>query len=93
MISLAQVLPRQLRWFIKKWSQDGFAFEVRLPELEVLSEQLEKNNKKTSLSILAAGLFIAGAISLNVQNTPMFGSYPAVSVITCLVGIWLWWRS
>lgn len=93
MVSLAQVLPRQIRWFIKKWSQDGFAFEVRLPELEVLSEQLEKNNKKTSQSVLAAGLFIAGAISLNVQNTPMFGSYPAVSVITCLLGLWLWWRS
>ena len=92
-LSLAQVMPRQLRWFIKKWSQDGFAFEVRNPEIELLSEQLEKNSKKTNLSIVSAGLFVSGAIALNATSTPMIGDYPAFSVVACVLALWLWWRS
>lgn len=94
LMSLALVLPRQIRWMFRKWNSDGFAFEVKSPQLEALGETLEHNNRKLSLSILAAGFAIAGAISLNAPETiHRFKDYPVPSIILFLFAFFTWWRA
>lgn len=93
LMSLAQVLPRQLKWFLRKWNQDGFAFEIKSPELEGLTIQLEKNQKRQSSSIVAAGLFIASAISLHFEDVNRIFHYPLFAVVTFVAAIILWLKS
>jgi hypothetical protein len=92
-ISLAQVLPRHIRWMFKKFGQNGYAIELKLPEVEALTEQMATNGRKTSLSILSAGAMIAGAIALHTQDYHSIWGYPLVAVILFVFAAWTWWRS
>ncbi|RYZ70323.1 MAG: AarF/ABC1/UbiB kinase family protein [Proteobacteria bacterium] len=93
LLGLAQVLPRQLKWFLRKWNQDGFAFEIKSPELAELTIQLEKNQRRQSSSIVAAGLFIASAITLHFDDVNKIFHYPLFAVLTFVAAIILWLRS
>jgi ubiquinone biosynthesis protein len=94
MMALALVLPRQIRWMFRKWNADGFAFEIKSPQLEQLGETLEHNNRKLSLSIVAAGCAIAGAIALNAPDTiHRFRDYPVPAIILFVVAFLTWWRA
>jgi ubiquinone biosynthesis protein len=94
LMALALVLPRQIRWMFRKWNADGFAFEIKSPQLEQLGETLEHNNRKLSLSIVAAGCAIAGAIALNAPDTiHRFRDYPVPAIILFVVAFFTWWRA
>jgi ubiquinone biosynthesis protein len=79
--TLLQVLPRQIRWMFKKFNNDGFAFEIISPQIENLREDLKSHSKKSSASILGAGLFIAGALSLQSTQTQDIWGYPLISLL------------
>lgn len=94
MMALALVLPRQIRWMFRKWNADGFAFEIKSPQLDSLGETLEHNNRKLSLSILAAGFAIAGALALGAPETiHRFKDYPVPSIILFVLAFVTWWRT
>jgi ubiquinone biosynthesis protein len=92
LLSLAQVLPRQMRWALKKWNQDGFAFEIKSPELANLTEQLDRNQKRQSTSIVVAGLMISAAIALGYPDQAKIFNFPILSVGAFLAGLILWVR-
>jgi hypothetical protein len=85
--SLAQMLPRQLRWMMRKFASNDFALEVRSPELEALREQMDLNGRRMSLSVLVAGLAIACAIALQHADEHHIGRYPVVAVIFFSAGV------
>ncbi len=94
LMSLANVLPRQIRWMFRKWNADGYAFEIKSPQLDALGETLERNNKKLSLSILAGGFAIAGAISLQSPETiHRIHDYPVPSILLFMLAFFTWWRA
>jgi ubiquinone biosynthesis protein len=79
--SLFQVLPRQIRWMFRKFNSNDFAIEVKSPELQELRIQLGVNARRTSLSTLAAGLFIAGSLTIEHSSDTMIWGYPLISVV------------
>lgn len=81
MAALFQVLPRQLRWMFRKLNSNDFAFEIKAPELQEIRMQLDVNGRRMSLSVLVAGLLIAGSIALNHTDESRVGDYPLMSVI------------
>lgn len=94
LVSLAQTLPRQLKWMFKKFNSDDFAFEIKIPEIKGLRSQLAKNNKKTVLAILSVGFLLSAAI--NVQHAALFAQtgmlpvhliFAAVSVVLGVLAI------
>lgn len=87
--SLLQVLPRQIRWMFRKLNSNDFAFEIKSPELAELRNQLDLNGRRMSLSVLVAGLFIAGAIAMQKPGEHMVGEYPLVAVMFFGVGLLL----
>ncbi len=93
-MALATVLPRQIRWMFRKLNADGYAIEIKSPQLDDLNETLEKNNKKLSLSVLAAGFAIAGAISLQSPETiHRFNDYPVPAILLFGLAFITWWRA
>ena len=79
--SLLQVLPRQIRWMFKKFNSNDFAFEIKLADLADLRTQMDANSRRTSSGVVAAGLFIAGAIALQHTEGRIIGGYPLMSVL------------
>lgn len=85
-ISLIEVAPRQIRWMMKKFNSNDFAFEVKFREFETLRKQIDVSFKRTSNSIITAGFFIASALSLNSQTDHLWKGYPIPSVIFFAAG-------
>jgi ubiquinone biosynthesis protein len=85
--SLLQILPRQIRWMFRKFNSNDFAFEIKVPDLQDLRSQLDINARRTSLSILIAGLFIAGSLTLNQPAVTTVWGYPPLPVALFSAGI------
>jgi len=87
--SLLQTLPRQVRWMFRKLNANDFAIEIKSPDLDAIRSQLDLNGRRMSLSVLAAGLFIASSVALNHADEKMVGHYPLGSlllfVVACVV--------
>lgn len=92
-LSLAQVLPRQIRWALRKWNADGYAFELKSPDLQAMTEQVAKNGRRTKFSVLSAGLFVASAIALHAQDPHSVLDYPLSAVVFFVLALYFWWRS
>lgn len=94
LMALGLVLPRQIRWMFRKWNADGFAFEIKSPQIDAIGETLEKNNRKLSLSVLAGGFAIAGALSLGApDHIHRFNDYPVPAIILFVLSFLTWLRA
>jgi len=84
--ALLQVLPRQIRWMFRKFSSNNFAIEIKSPDLEAIRWQLDLNGRRTSRSIAAAGLLIAGSIALQKDVGRVIAGYPVLAVVLLGIG-------
>jgi ubiquinone biosynthesis protein len=95
-LALLQSLPRNIRWMMKKFNSNGFALEIKVPEMENVRLQLESNGKRTSLSIASAGMFVASAIALSYPDHRFVFGYPLPAMILFVVAVFLlfrvWWK-
>lgn len=87
--ALLQVLPRQLRWMFRKLASNDFALEVRLPQIEDVRKQMDVNGRRTSSSILAAGLFVASALALQHTEGRIVAGYPLLTVVFFGMGLFV----
>lgn len=69
---LVQVLPRQLKWFFRRWSQNEFALELQWKNQDRIERKLHDLNKSLTLSLMGTGFLISGALSLNTPTSLMF---------------------
>jgi ubiquinone biosynthesis protein len=93
LLSLAEVLPRNLKWALKKWSADGYAFEMKVPELIELKESYKEESRRSRHATLSGGLFIAFAVSLQYSNDSHFVlGYPLTSILLLVSALYCWWR-
>jgi len=79
--ALLRILPRHLKGMLKRFAANDYALELKIPELEPLRDQLDLNGRRQSLSTLAVGLFIAGSLSLQFQQDPVFLGLPWLALI------------
>ncbi|MBL7717095.1 MAG: AarF/ABC1/UbiB kinase family protein [Bdellovibrionales bacterium] len=91
-MELLRILPRQLRWMLKKFNSNDFALEIKSPQIESLRETMDRNGKRVSHGIVAAGLLIAGSISLNFHDERTLFGYPWVSVVLLTCGAYYTFR-
>lgn len=79
--TLFRTLPRQIRWMLRKFNSNDFAFEIKSKELQNIAAQMHLNRRSSSLSVLATGLFIASSIALQHSSERTIGEYPLAAVI------------
>lgn len=91
-MGLLQVLPRQLKWWLRKLSSNDYAFDIRVPELDTLREQLDSNAKRQSQTLLVVGLAVAGMIGLQSPEGHRVGPYPLLSVVLLALSAYLFLR-
>jgi ubiquinone biosynthesis protein len=79
--ALLQVLPRQMRWMFRKFNSNDFAFEIKSPDIQDIRVQIDRTGRKLSLSLVAAGLLVAGSLALQHTTGKMIAGYPVLSVV------------
>ena len=87
--ALLQVLPRQIRWMLRKFNANDFAFEIKSPDLENLRSQLDANGRRQSLTLLVVGCFVSASIALHAADTRTLFDYPVFAVFFFALGLLL----
>jgi ubiquinone biosynthesis protein len=64
---VAQMLPRQLHWFFKRFAANGYALEVRDPGQEEQIKQSAANFQRLSFALLFATAVLAALFSLHLS--------------------------
>lgn len=89
-ITLARVLPRQIRWMFRKFNRDDFAFEFKSADVQELGRRLDHVGKRTALSVMGAGSLITAAIAMQTSSgigeTQVLG-YPLSAAIAFTLGL------
>jgi ubiquinone biosynthesis protein len=80
-VSLLQVLPRQLRWMLRKFNSNDFAFEIKSPDLKVLTAQVDRSSRRISYGVVAGALFISASIALQNDRGDSLAGYPFFFVV------------
>ncbi len=85
--ALLQVLPRQVRWMLRKFNANDFVIELKFKESEILRHQIERSSRGIGFSILIGSLFIAAMLSLNFDRGYLvYDVYPIHSVVLFALG-------
>ncbi|MEK6704299.1 MAG: AarF/UbiB family protein [Bdellovibrionota bacterium] len=84
---LLQTLPRQIKWMFRKFNSNDFAFEIKSNDFREIRSQLDRNGKRSSLSIITAGLFVAGSLALHDTSTAYkIAGLPFISIFLFAIG-------
>ncbi len=93
--ALVESLPRLLRRFLRTWSQNGFAFEHRNPDLARLGTILHQLTYHFLLGIFSLGFFALGIAFLFLDRGPEFLGFSlwsemalSVGALSALYGMW-----
>jgi ubiquinone biosynthesis protein len=85
--TLFQTLPRQIRWMFRKFNSNDFAFEIKSPDLVDLRKQLDQNSRRSSYTVLAASLFVAGSLALQYGEGHRVWGYPLLTIVFLGLGV------
>ncbi len=89
LVSLAQILPRQIKWMFRKFNRSDFALEIRIEELKHIRKSLEVGQNRISLAILTGACFIACSQALHYTADFAIFGYPAFAILFFLIGFLL----
>jgi ubiquinone biosynthesis protein len=85
-ISLIEILPRNLRWAIRKFAKNDYALELKSPELSRVATTLDRSSKRVARSILALGFLLTGAILIQADKGPHWDEFPVAGIVFLGIG-------
>ncbi len=88
MISLLEMLPRNMRWALKKLARNDYAIEFKSPELARVASTLDRGSKRISRSILAFGFLLTGAILTQADKGPHWDEFSIIALVFLGIGAW-----
>lgn len=87
LLSLLDVVPRNIRWALQKFARNDYALEIKSPDIARLSRVTEVGQKRVSSSLVAGGALIAGAIVIHSDRGHHWGDYPALGLVLIVLGL------
>jgi ubiquinone biosynthesis protein len=85
-ISLIEILPRNLRWAIRKFAKNDYALELKSPELAKMAVTLDRGSKRVARSISALAFLLTGAILIQADKGPRWDEFSIVGLVFLGVG-------
>ena len=85
-ISLVEILPRNLRWAIRKFAKNDYALELKSPELAKMAVTLDRGSKRVARSISALAFLLTGAILIQADKGPRWDEFSIVGLVFLGVG-------
>ncbi len=93
LISLLEVLPRNLRWAIRRFAKNDYALEIRSPEVLKLSQQVDRGSRRLARALAGSGLLITGAMLFQSEKAYQWEDYPVMGLAFLAVGVFFIFRS
>jgi ubiquinone biosynthesis protein len=93
LISLLEVLPRNLRWAIRRFAKNDYALEIRSPEVLKLSQQVDRGSRRMARALAGTGLLITGAMLFQSDKAYQWEDYPVMGLAFLGAGIFFIFRS
>lgn len=87
LLSLLDVVPRNVRWALQKFAKNDYALEVRSPELAKLARVTDLGHRRQSYSVFAAGALIAGAVLIYADKGHHWWDYSALGLFLVVFGL------
>ena len=92
--SLLEVLPRNIRWGLRKLARNDYAIEIRSPDSAKIARQIDLGAKRLSRSLLAMACLLTGAIIIHSGSGHTFnmpfdlGEASTFGTAFLLIGMW-----
>jgi ubiquinone biosynthesis protein len=87
LMSLADVVPRNIRWALQKFARNDYAVEIKSPDLARLARVTEIGQRRVSSALLGGGALIAGSIVIHSDRGHHWGEYPALGLALIALGL------
>lgn len=87
-IGLFEVLPRNLRWALKKFARNDYALEVKSPDLHRVSTMIDRGSRRISRALIAVGLVLAGAMIIFSEKGHHWHEYSSLGLILLVWGVY-----
>jgi ubiquinone biosynthesis protein len=68
LVSLLDVLPRNLRWALRKFARNDYALEVKAPDVARVALQVDRGSRRISRSLNAFALLTAGGLLIQADK-------------------------
>ncbi len=91
---LANIFPKQLKNILDKFSRDLVKIEIKTPDIDALSNSLNKTSSRISFSLIIAALIVGSSYLMNSTATANRGSVIqtlgiAGYIAAAALGLWL----
>ena len=86
-LSLLEGLPRTLRWALRKLARNDYALELKIPEVNRLTDQVNWGSRRIARSISGTGMLFAGALIIQSGVGHRWGDYPALGLALLGMGL------
>ncbi|MFS8116263.1 AarF/UbiB family protein [Rhizobium jaguaris] len=88
--SAARDVPSMLSSWVEQLVQEGrgLGLSLHVRELKGLHEHLDRSSNRLALGLVAAGLFVSGALLMGAAGPRIFGEIPLSSAIAFALALW-----
>lgn len=92
-ISLIEIVPRNLRWAIRKFAKNDYAIEFRSGDLARVATMVDRGLKRLSRSVSGFGLLVTGAVLVMADKGPHWDDFSIAGLVFLAAGALLTLRS
>ena len=86
LISLLEILPRNLRWGLRKLARNDYALEFKSPELARVAVTLDRGSKRIARAISSFAFFVTGAILIQSDKGPHWDEFSIAGLVFLSIG-------
>ena len=87
LLSLFDVIPRNVRWALQKFARNDYAVEIKSPDINRLARVTETGQRRVSSALLGGGCLISGAIIIHSDRGHHWWNYPALGLTLIALGL------
>lgn len=82
-ISSLRIVPKHMKWFLKEFSKNNYALEIRIKEVDTLSKSISRSFYQLGMSLLACVFILCGTLFVRNVNVLSVYDIPLLS--------WIFW--
>ncbi len=85
---LLDMVPRNLRWAIRKFARNGYAIETKSPDTAKLALNVDRGSRRISRALNGFGLLIAGAMLIQADKGPHWDDLSVPGLLLIVFGLY-----
>jgi len=82
-VSSLRIVPKHLKWFLREVSSNGYALEIRLKDLDLLTKVINRSFYSLGMSFMASIFVLCGALFVRNVSVTSLNDIPVLS--------WVFW--